>query len=144
MSQDQLGRAVTFELRKHVGGRWLLDSVFDDKSIAIEEAKALKEHFKSVSAVSVVAVTEENGEFREWTVFRQSIVEEEPAIWKTVQIRPDTPTTPAKISRNSGTDDTPPIPRRRSAWAYYAQLGLGMIVVIAAGLLGFAALGLLN
>jgi hypothetical protein len=144
VTRDQLGRAVTFELRKYVGGRWLLDSVFDDKAYAIEEAKALKERFKSVPAVCVVAVTEEHGEFRESTVFRQSIVGDEPAIWKTVQIRPETPATSARISGNNGADTAASKPRHRSAWAYYAQLGLGMAVVLAVGILGFAALELLR
>jgi hypothetical protein len=143
VNRDQLGRAVTFELRKYVGGRWLLDSVFDDKAYAIEEAKALKERFKSIPAVWVVAVTEEHGEFRESTVFRQSIVEEEPAIWKTVQTRPETQATAARTA-NNGADTAAPKPRHKSAWAYYLQVGLGMVVVLAVGILGFAALGLLR
>jgi hypothetical protein len=144
MTRDQLGRAVTFELRKYVGGRWLLDSVFDDKAYAIEEAKSLKERFKSIPAVWVVAVTEEHGEFREATVFRQSIVDEEPALWKTVQSRPDTPAPAPRIPANKGADAGAPKPRRRSAWFYYAQIALGMVVVLAVGILGFAALALLR
>ena len=144
MTRDQLGRAVTFELRKYVGGRWLLDSVFDDKAYAIEEAKVLKERFKSVPAVCVVAVTEEQGEFRESTVFRQSIVDEEPAIWKAVQIRPDTAATAAGLPANHGAGTAASKPRRRSAWAYYLQIAFGMIVVLAVAILGFAALGLLR
>lgn len=140
MIRDQLGRAVTFELRKYVGGRWLLDSVFDDKAYAIEEAKVLKERFKSVPAVCVVAVTEEHGEFRESTVFRQSIVDEEPAIRKTVQTRPETAATPA----NHGAGTAASKPQRRSAWACYLQIAFGLIVVFAVGILGFAALGLLR
>jgi hypothetical protein len=143
MTRDQLGRAVTFELRKYVGGRWLLDSVFDDKAYAIEEAKSLKERFKSIPAVWVVAVTEEHGEFREATVFRQSIVDEEPGLWKTVQSRPDTPAA-ARIPANSGATTGAPKPRRRSAWFHYAQIALGMVVVLAVGILGFAALALLR
>jgi hypothetical protein len=144
MTRDQLGRAVTFELRKYVGGRWLLDSVFDDKAYAIEEAKSLKERFKSIPAVWVVAVTEEHGEFREATVFRQSIVDDEPALWKTVQSRPDTPAPAPRIPAKSGADAGAPKPRRRSAWFYYAQIALGMVVVLAVGILGFAALALLR
>lgn len=144
MTRDQLGRAVTFELRKYVGGRWLLDSVFDDKAYAIEEAKVLKERFKSVPAVCVVAVTEEHGEFRESTVFRQSIVDDETAMWKTVQARPDTATTAAGLPANHGAGTAASKLQRRSAWAYYLQIAFGMIVVLAAGILGFAALGLLR
>jgi hypothetical protein len=144
VTRDQLGRAVTFELRKYVGGRWLLDSVFDDKAYAIEEAKALKERFKSVAAVSVVAVTEEHGEFRESTVFRQSIVDDEPALWKTVQIRPDTQANAARVPADNGADAAAPKPYRKSAWAYYLQLALGMVVVLAVGILGVAALRLLR
>jgi hypothetical protein len=144
VTRDQLGRAVTFELRKYVGGRWLLDSVFDDKAYAIEEAKSLKERFKSIPAVWVVAVTEEHGEFREATVFRQSIVDDEPALSKTVQIRSDTQATAARNTANSGADTGAPKPRRKSAWAYYAQIALGMVVVLAVAILGFAALALLR
>jgi hypothetical protein len=126
-------------------GRWLLDSVFDDKSFAIEEAKALKGRFKSIPGVCVVAVSEENGEFRELKVFEHSIAGDESAIWKTVQIRPEAPAVSPKVAgthRREGA--APKQPRRRGAWAYYAQLGLGIAVVVAVGLLGFAAVRMLR
>jgi hypothetical protein len=35
-------------------------------------------------------------------------------------------------------------PRRKSTWAYYAQLSVGIVVVVAAGVLGFAAVRMLR
>ena len=68
---------ASYEIRKYVGGRWLLDSVFDDKAAAVDEAKTLMERSRSIPAVRVVAVTDDENGFHERTVFRQSIVDDE-------------------------------------------------------------------
>ena len=68
---------TSYEIRKYVDGRWLLDSVFDDKAAAVDEAKMLMERSRSVPAIRVVAVMDDTDGFREWTVFKQSIIDEE-------------------------------------------------------------------
>ena len=37
----------TYEIRKYTGGRWMLDSIFDDKDDAVDEAKSLMERSRA-------------------------------------------------------------------------------------------------
>lgn len=131
---------LTFEIRKYVGGRWLLDSVFDDKSVAVAEAKQLMERNTSLPGVRVVAVAEEDaGSFREWTVFRQMIVDDEQALQRAFQLRYE----PAPASRKDRDAELPRAPRpsrRRSrpdwldytGWGLCAVVALGAVVVVVA------------
>ena len=127
------GRVITFELRKYVGQRWLVDSVFDVKEFAIEEGKALIEHFSSVLAVRVMAVVEVNRQFREWTVFKLARGE-------------DIQTVPSKrvessAARSSASKDATPIRRLipvapKPVVRHYVQIATGLIIVIAAAAAG--------
>jgi hypothetical protein len=63
-------RCVTFEVRKYAEGRWLIDSIFDDQALAVQEAEFLVNSFKTLMAVRVIAVSEGEGEYREWPIFK--------------------------------------------------------------------------
>jgi hypothetical protein len=135
---------TTFEIRKFVSGRWLLDSVFDDKQYAIAEAKILAERTKAHNAIQVVAVTEDNGQFREWTVFKHQVQADERATGRSTPTKHDAA---AGFSNSNGLlqqRDLPtskPLPRRRAwNWSDYVRLAGGLIVVFGAAVLGFAAL----
>jgi ferric-dicitrate binding protein FerR (iron transport regulator) len=129
---------LTFEIRKYVGGRWLLDSVFDDKSVAVAEAKQLMERNTSLPGVRVVAVAEEEaGSFREWTVFRQMIVDDEQALQRAFQLRHEPAPAPApRRDRDAELPRAPRLPRRRSrpdwldytGWSLCAAVALGAVV----------------
>ena len=115
---------LTFEIRKYIGGRWLLDTVFDDKSVAIAEAKTLMERNSSLPGVRVVAVAEEEmGSFREWTVYRQMIVDDEQALQRAFQLRHE----PAAAAP-AGPAPAP----RRADWLDYAGWTLVVLLLAAA------------
>ena len=136
---------LTFEIRKYVGGRWLLDSVFDDKTVAVAEAKALMERNSSLPGVRVVAVAEEDaGSFREWTVYRQMIVDDEQALQRAFQLRVE-PAPSAQRKERDGELPRGRPPRRRTArpdWLGYTGwtlLGLAGAAVVSIILLRHAS-----
>jgi hypothetical protein len=63
--------ARTFEIQRNAGGRWMLDTVADDKQIAINLANALLRSGRAPTGVQVVAVMETDvGRFKEVQVYR--------------------------------------------------------------------------
>jgi hypothetical protein len=64
-------QARTFEVQRRSGDRWLLDSVADDKQIAINLANSLLKSGQARLGVQVVAVLHtEDGQFKEVRVYR--------------------------------------------------------------------------
>jgi len=63
-------RGTTFEFYKQIKGRWLLDTIFDDKGLALEEAKMFLARAREYVAVRVIAVEPRENEFLEFIVFR--------------------------------------------------------------------------
>jgi len=63
-------RGTNFELHKQQRGRWKLDAIFDDKGLALEEAKAFLARAREPVAVRVMAVEPRENEFLEFIVFR--------------------------------------------------------------------------
>jgi hypothetical protein len=63
-------RGTTFEFYKQVKGRWQLDTIFDDKALALEEAKAFLARARDYVAVRIIAVEPRETEFLEFIVFR--------------------------------------------------------------------------
>ena len=64
-------RSRSFEVQRRVGDRWVLDSVADDKQLAINLANSLVKGGHARHGVQVVAVLEgEDGKFSEVRVYR--------------------------------------------------------------------------
>jgi hypothetical protein len=63
-------RGTTFEFYKQVKGRWQLDAIFDDKGLALEEAKLFLARARDYVAVRVMAVEPHDAEFLESIIFR--------------------------------------------------------------------------
>lgn len=126
----------TFEIRKYTGGRWMLDSIFDDKDDAVDEAKSLMERSRGLTAIRVVAVANDETGFKEWTVYKQSIVdgENEQATQRASQVRRE-----VEAARAQRKADTPPkakpAPKKPqgSPWLYYAGMAARVLFVIAIG-----------
>jgi hypothetical protein len=137
-------RSITFEVRKYAEGRWLIDSIFDDQSLAVQEAEFLVNSFKTLTAVRVVAVSEGEGEYREWPIFKYENGKATRSAPRPEERRiKASAAPPANQSRDfekrGGAERA--APRRRSFdWVYYARLTFGMIVVIGAAILGVALL----
>jgi len=124
---------LSFEVRRYTGGRWLLDAVFDDKALAVAEAKALMARNRALSAVRVMAVTEDEDGFREWTIYKQSVMneDEEQALQRMLATSPD----------DAGAQQID-APRRRgfSTWLYYAEMSARVILLLSAGVFLIALL----
>jgi len=61
----------TYEIQKFSSGRWMLDSVADDKKVAIEMATALAKSGRAPGGVQVMAVQRsQTGQFSEVRVYR--------------------------------------------------------------------------
>jgi hypothetical protein len=126
---------LTFEIRKYVGGRWVLDAVFDDKTTAVEEAQSLIERSNALPAVRVVAVSDGADGFREWTVFKQSIVdgENEAAVQVASQARRevDNARTQRQAPAKRPQKRAPP---KRRGWVYYAGMAMRVVAIIGGGI----------
>jgi hypothetical protein len=126
----------TYEIRKYTGGRWMLDSIFDDKDDAVDEAKSLMERSRGLTAIRVVAVANDETGFKEWTVYKQSIVdgENEQATQRASQVRRE-----VEAARAQRKADAPPKAKaaakkpQRSPWLYYAGIAARVLFVIAVG-----------
>src|ERR1700745_2527401 len=116
----------TYEIRKYTGGRWMLDSIFDDKDDAVDEAKSLMERSRALTAIRVVAVANDETGFKEWTVYKQSIVdgENEQDTQRATQVRRE-----VEAARAQRKHDAPPKTKgvakkrpRRRPWLYYVGM----------------------
>src|SRR5579885_1538355 len=112
---------LSFELRKYVDGRWVLDTIFDDKTEAVAEAKSLMTRSRSLAAVRVMAVQDDESGFKEWTVYKQTMVDEsnEQANQRAIQNRRDVQT--SRPPRNGEAARAKAAKKKtRSSWIYYA------------------------
>lgn len=83
----------TYEVQRHTMGRWTVDSVADEKEVAIELAKALMNGRRPPSGVRVMAVElKESGKFSEISVYRSTMAEqgreEAPTSKPKIEVRP--------------------------------------------------------
>lgn len=65
-----------FEVHRLVDERWLLDAVFDDQAQAIEDARSLMARARSLAAVRVLKVEEQQSGFVEWIVYNRDSANE--------------------------------------------------------------------
>lgn len=71
------GATRTYEIQRYSGGRWMLDSVADDKEMAVAVAKSLMSGTRGPSGVRVMSVQQNsNGEFSQVTVYRATPLDE--------------------------------------------------------------------
>jgi hypothetical protein len=128
----------TYEIRKYSGGRWMLDSIFDDKDHAVDEAKSLMDRSRTLAAIRVVAVTDDETGFKEWTVYKQSIVdgENEQATQRATQARREVEEARAqrKVVETAAKVVKAVPKKRRSNWPYYAGLGVRLLFVVGVGI----------
>jgi hypothetical protein len=91
-SASAASSARTFEIQRISGGRWMLDTVSDDKQIAINLANALLRSGRAPMGVQVVAVMDAGGgRFKEVQVYRA-----------TPQDQPNNDAPPARTAAKAG------------------------------------------
>jgi hypothetical protein len=132
-------RGTTFEFYKQVKGRWHLDAIFDDKGLALEEAKLFLARARDYIAVRVMAVEPHDTEFLESIVFRGVSGERgKPAAAGKAKITTNTDVVEHGVRRGDG-------PRRpfsfRTAWRS-PYVKVGAVLLLLAG--GFALLNHYN
>lgn len=95
-------RGTTFELHKQTRGRWQLDAIFDDKALALEEAKAFLARAREQAAVRVMAVEPRDSEFLEIIVFRGANNDRKNAVDKERKITTNTEVVRHGVRRGEG------------------------------------------
>ncbi len=73
LSSSEAAASLTrsYEIQKFSAGRWLLDSIADEKDVAVAMAKALVASGRAASGVRVMAVQQKpDGAFSQITIFR--------------------------------------------------------------------------
>ncbi len=67
----------TYEVQRYAQGRWMVDSVTDDKDVAVEMAKSLMNGRRPPSGVRVMAVElKDTGKFSEISVYRSTMADQ--------------------------------------------------------------------
>ncbi len=112
----------------------MLDSVFDDKAEAIAEAKNLMARTRALAAVRVVAVAEDESGFREWTVYKQTMVDDdnEQANQRAIQSRREVQSARAKREAKVP-GKTVAAARSGASWIYYIGLMARVVLLVGAG-----------
>jgi hypothetical protein len=89
----------TFEIHRKSGGRWIVDSIADDKQIAIRMANALLKTGRAHGGVKVMAVTQgPDGEFRESQIY-QATPESQASVASSQAPPPSAPKAKIRIER---------------------------------------------
>jgi hypothetical protein len=108
----------TYEIQKFSSGRWMLDSVADDKKVAVEMAAALMKSGRAPGGVQVMAVQRsQDGQFSEVRVHRSMPNDpqatEKPAAAPKVEAKPEVKK-PIEIRdfKHSDQLDSAPEPRK--------------------------------
>jgi hypothetical protein len=129
---------IVFEIRKYLAGRWELDSIFNDRDTAVEEANELMDRRTSLLGVCVVAVTEDGEKFKEWTVFKRDKGQTKPATRCRPAVRPAAPVKLAGDSRELyGSREVPPDRSSGcSGLIFCAQMTFGIAAVLGTAVLG--------
>jgi hypothetical protein len=127
----------SYEVQKFASGRWTLDSVSDDKEVAIAMAKSLLASGRAPSGVRVMSVqSNRNGQFSQITIFRQAPGEE--SAQTTTTLKPRTQTEPARQQEkrdfaHSETHTASTEKKKRFADLFLAlKLAVGLGVALAA------------
>ncbi len=103
--KSSAGRARNYEIQRQSNGRWLLDSVADDKDVAIAMAQALLTSNRAPAEVRVSAVQIKlDGSFSEVTVFHATAEEQRAAASKT---KAGAAAVPAQRSKGKGASAAP-------------------------------------
>jgi hypothetical protein len=73
MTEANPATTRSYEIQRFSSGRWMLDSVSDDKDVALSMAKSLMASGRAASGVRVMSVQRnQNGQFSQITIFRRT------------------------------------------------------------------------
>jgi len=131
---------ISYELHKYAGGRWALDTVFDEKTTAVSQAKELLERSRMVKAIRVMAVQEDDAGYKEWTVYKQSVLDEENQQARERVAQTQREVEEARAKRRADRIRARALARqqRGSGWGYYAGMALRVALIATAGVFLYA------
>ena len=126
----------TYEIQRLSQGRWTVDSVSDDKEMALELAKALMRSRRAPTAARVMSViSTESGKFSEISVWRSGQPEPQREAPPAPKAAPEAPAKNTEIGdfKHSGEH---PAPAKKSSmrnvvYALQAAFGLGISLAAA-------------
>jgi hypothetical protein len=108
----------TYEIQRFSSGRWMLDSVADDKKVAIEMAAALMKSGRAPGGVQVMAVQRgRDGQFSEVRVHRampnDAPATEKPASAPKIEVKPEVKkTTEVRDFKHAERSEAPQEPKK--------------------------------
>ncbi|HUN47872.1 MAG TPA: hypothetical protein VMU85_15180 [Stellaceae bacterium] len=116
-SKGSGGSTRTYEIQRYSGGRWMLDSVADDKEMAVAVAKSLTSGSRAASSVRVMAVQQfDDGQFSEVTVYRSTPIDDHNAEAVVRKLKVEDEVKAFREQRDferKHKDDPPPAPKPR-------------------------------
>ena len=127
----------TYEIQRLSQGRWTVDSVSDDKEMALELAKALMRSRRAPTAARVMSViSTESGKFSEISVWRSGQPETQREAPPAPKAAPEAPAKNTEIGdfKHSGEHPAPPPKKSRMrnvVYALQAAFGLGISLAAA-------------
>ena len=128
----------TYEIQRLSQGRWTVDSVSDDKEMALELAKSLMRSRRAPSAARVMSViSTESGKFSEISVWRSGQIEtirEAPAA--APKAAPEAPVKTTEVGDFKHSGEHPATPPKKGkmrnvVYALQAAFGLGISLAAA-------------
>lgn len=134
----------SYELQKFSSGRWLLDSVSDDKDVSIAMAKSLIASGRAPGGVRVMSVqSNRNGQFSEITIFRHNPGEEPARQTPMSSPKPAVAATSAAATREFKRSDEPRTPAAKKGRFADVLLALKLALGLGIALAAFQALRLM-
>jgi hypothetical protein len=127
----------TYEIQRLSQGRWTVDSVSDDKEMALELAKALMRSRRAPTAARVMSViVTESGKFSEISVWRSGQPEPQREAPQAPKAAPEAPAKTNEVGdfKHSGEHPAPPPKKsamRNIVYALQAAFGLGISLAAA-------------
>jgi hypothetical protein len=128
----------SYEIQRFGGGRWVLDSVSDDKDVAIAMAKALMDGVRAPAGVRVMSCQQnDDGTFSEFTIFRASPVDEHNAEAQSRRLKVEEEVKSAREERaskrrNARVAETRPKRQRFQEVVLALQLAFGIGITLTA------------
>ena len=129
----------TYEIQRYSGGRWVLDSVADDKEMAVAVAKSLTSGARAPSGVRVLAVQQyDDGQFSEVSVYRSTPLDEHNAEAAVRKLKVEDEVKAFREQRDfehKGKGEPPPTPRKKRRFAdviLAVQLAFGIGLTLTA------------
>ena len=127
----------TYEIQRLSQGRWTVDSVSDDKEMALELAKALMRSRRAPTAARVMSViSTESGKFSEISVWRSGQPETVREAPQAPKAAPEAPAKHTEVGDFKHTGEHPAPPPKKSGmrnvvYALQAAFGLGISLAAA-------------